>query len=83
MSSENKLVQEFQQNPKDTGSSAVQVVKLSERIDELTGHLKTHPKDFGSKRGLLKLVCQRAGFLLYLKRTNQAQYKTLTQRLGL
>ncbi len=83
MSSQNKLVQEFQQNPKDTGSSAVQVIKLSERITELTGHLKTHPKDFGSKRGLLKLVCQRTGFLQYLKRTNQAQYKTLTQRLGL
>jgi len=67
----------------DTGSPEVQVAILSERITNLTEHFKTHAKDNHSRRGLLKLVSQRRQLLDYLKRTDEARYKALIERLGI
>ena len=67
----------------DTGSPEVQVALLSERITGLTEHFKTHVKDNHSRRGLLKLVSQRRQLLDYLKRTDEARYKTLIEKLGI
>ena len=77
------LISEYQTAPNDTGSPEVQVAILSERIVNLTEHLKTHAKDFHSRRGLLVLVGQRRSLLDYLKRKNQGRYQTLIGRLGL
>jgi len=67
----------------DTGSPEVQVAILSERITNLTEHFKTHAKDNHSRRGLLKMVSQRRQLLDYLRRTNEAGYKTLIEKLGI
>ena len=67
----------------DTGSPEVQVAILSERINNLTGHFKTHVKDNHSRRGLLKLVSQRRQLLDYLRRADEARYKALIERLGI
>ena len=67
----------------DTGSPEVQVAILSERINNLTEHFKTHVKDFHSRRGLLKMVSQRRSLLDYLKRSNVEAYRSLIERLGL
>ena len=67
----------------DTGSPEVQVAILSERINTLTDHFKTHTKDNHSRRGLLKMVSQRRTLLDYLRRTNEAGYKTLIEKLGI
>ena len=67
----------------DTGSPEVQVAILSERINNLTEHFKTHVKDNHSRRGLLKLVSQRRQLLDYLARVDQARYKSLIERLGI
>ncbi|HEY4774390.1 MAG TPA: 30S ribosomal protein S15 [Xanthobacteraceae bacterium] len=67
----------------DTGSPEVQVAILSERINNLTGHFKTHVKDNHSRHGLLKLVSQRRQLLDYLKRTDEGRYKTLIEKLGI
>jgi small subunit ribosomal protein S15 len=67
----------------DTGSPEVQVAILSERINNLTDHFKTHAKDNHSRRGLLKLVSQRRQILDYLNRTNPGRYKELIERLGI
>ena len=67
----------------DTGSPEVQVAILSERINNLTEHFKTHVKDNHSRRGLLKLVSQRRQILDYLRRTNEGRYKELIERLGI
>ena len=67
----------------DTGSPEVQVAILSERIANLTEHFKTHVKDNHSRRGLLKLVSQRRQLLDYLKRVNEASYKSLIEKLGI
>jgi small subunit ribosomal protein S15 len=67
----------------DTGSPEVQVALLSERINNLTDHFKSHIKDNHSRRGLLKLVSQRRQILDYLHRTDQARYKELIERLGI
>lgn len=77
------LISEYQTTPNDTGSPEVQVAILSERIVNLTEHLKIHAKDFHSRRGLLVLVGQRRSLLDYLKRKNQGRYQTLIGRLGL
>lgn len=77
------LIGQYATKPGDTGSPEVQVALLSERISNLTEHLKTHAKDFHSRRGLLVLVGQRRGLLDYLKRKDQARYESLIQRLGL
>ena len=67
----------------DTGSPEVQVAILSERITTLTDHFKTHVKDNHSRRGLLKMVSQRRQLLDYLKRTDEARYKSIIEKLGI
>jgi small subunit ribosomal protein S15 len=67
----------------DTGSPEVQVAILSERINNLTEHFKTHVKDNHSRRGLLKLVSTRRQLLDYLRRTDEARYKTIIEKLGI
>ncbi len=67
----------------DTGSPEVQIAILSERISNLTEHFKTHAKDNHSRRGLLKLVSQRRQLLDYLKKIDEARYKTLIERLNI
>ena len=68
---------------KDTGSPEVQVALLSERIQQLTEHLKDHKKDHGSRRGLLMLVSKRRRLLTYLKEHDAERYKELIQKLGI
>lgn len=77
------LIQDYAQKPGDTGSPEIQVAILSERILNLTEHLKGHAKDFHSRRGLLVLVGQRRGLLDYVKRKDRTRYETLIGRLGL
>ena len=78
-----ELIKEFGKNDKDSGSPSVQVAILSERIRNLTEHLKSHKKDFGSRRGLLTMVGQRRSLLDYIKAGNQDAYKSLIEKLGL
>ncbi|MBV9736380.1 MAG: 30S ribosomal protein S15 [Acidisphaera sp.] len=77
------LVSEYATGTADTGSPEVQVALLSERIGNLTEHLKTHSKDFHSRRGLLMLVGRRRSLLDYLKRKDVRRYETLIGRLNL
>ena len=77
------LVSEYAMGASDTGSPEVQVALLSERISNLTEHLKTHAKDFHSRRGLLMLVGRRRRLLDYVKKKDQTRYETLIGRLGL
>ena len=78
-----KTVADYQRAKGDTGSPEVQIALLTERINMLTEHFKTHTKDFHSRRGLLKLVSQRRSLLDYLKRKNNESYRSLIERLGL
>ncbi len=78
-----ELIVEYSTGPNDTGSPEVQVAILSERIGNLTEHLKEHKKDFHSRRGLLMMVGQRRRLLDYLKDKNQPRYAGLIGRLGL
>src|ERR1700745_2880296 len=77
------LIGEYKTRPQDTGSPEVQVALLSERIGNLTEHLKTHAKDFHSRRGLLMLVGRRRRLLDYLKAKDYSRYETLIGRLNL
>lgn len=77
------LIKEFAQHESDTGSPEVQVALLSERIRNLTEHLKTHAKDFHSRRGLLMMVGQRRRLLDYIRKKDVTRYKALVDRLGL
>jgi len=77
------LIIEYARTPGDTGSPEVQVALLSERIKNLTEHLKTHAKDFHSRRGLLMMVGQRRRLLDYVKRVDASRYDTIIKRLGL
>ncbi|HFD16567.1 MAG TPA: 30S ribosomal protein S15 [Rhodospirillales bacterium] len=78
-----QLIKEFATHEGDTGSPEVQVAILTERIANLTEHLKTHRKDFASRRGLLMMVGQRRRLLDYLRRKDAARYQKLIGRLGL
>ena len=78
-----ELIKEFGKNEKDSGSASVQVAILSERIRNLTEHLKDHKKDFGSRRGLLAMVGQRRSLLDYIKAGDITAYKDLIEKLGL
>ena len=78
-----ELIKTYAVKSGDTGSPEVQVALLSERINNLTEHFKTHVKDNHSRRGLLKLVSQRRQILDYLRRTNDARYQELIERLGI
>lgn len=77
------LVGEFATGAKDTGSPEVQVAILSERIGNLTEHLKTHDHDFHSRRGLLMMVSKRSSLLKYLRLTNRKSYLEVIGRLGI
>ena len=78
-----ELLKEYATAEGDTGSPEVQVAILSERINNLTDHLKTHKKDFHSRRGLLMMVGQRRRLLDYLKGKKVVRYEDLIKRLGL
>ncbi len=77
------LVSEFRQHETDTGSCAVQIAILTERINNLTEHFKVHKKDHHSRRGLLKLVSQRRTLLQYLKREDETSYQNIVKKLDL
>ena len=77
------LIKSYGSNEKDSGSADVQIAILTERIKNLTEHLKTHKKDFGSRRGLLSMVGQRRNLLQYIKKKNDARYQGLIKKLGL
>jgi small subunit ribosomal protein S15 len=77
------LIKEYSTKTDDTGSPEVQVAILTERIVNLTEHFKTHVKDNHSRRGLLKLVSQRRQLLDYVKKRDEARYKSLIERLGI
>ena len=78
-----ELIAQHGANAQDTGSTEVQVAMLTRRINELTEHLRTHPKDHYSRRGLLKLVGRRRRFLDYLQRKDLEGYRALIKELGL
>ena len=78
-----KIIKDFGANTNDSGSADVQVAILSERIKNLTDHLKTHKKDFGSRRGLLSMVGQRRNLWKYIKNKNEERYTNLIKKLGL
>jgi small subunit ribosomal protein S15 len=78
-----KLIEEFQKHPTDTGSAQVQIALLTERIRRLTEHFKVHPHDTNSRRGLLILVGRRRRLLRYLEKHDNAAYREIVSRLGL
>jgi small subunit ribosomal protein S15 len=78
-----EVIKTYAKKPGDTGSPEVQVAILSERINNLTEHFKTHVKDNHSRRGLLKLVGARRTLLDYLRRTNEKSYQELIEKLGI
>lgn len=77
------IIKEFQTHPKDTGSSEVQIAILSARINHLTDHLKTHRKDFHSRRGLVALSSRRKKLLAYLKKHELTKYSAIIKQLNL
>lgn len=78
-----EIIKEYARSEGDTGSPEVQTAVLTARIQELTEHLKNHPKDHHSRRGLLKMVGQRRGLLDYLKKVDIERYRTLIGKLGI
>ena len=78
-----EVINAFKREANDTGSSEVQIALLTERINELTEHLKVHKKDNHSRRGLLKMVGQRRNMLNYLQKKDEERYKVLVEKLGL
>jgi small subunit ribosomal protein S15 len=78
-----EIIKQYATKANDTGSPEVQVAILSERITTLTDHFKSHVKDNHSRRGLLKMVSQRRQLLDYLKRTDEARYKSIIEKLGI
>jgi small subunit ribosomal protein S15 len=78
-----EIIEKFQHHAGDTGSAEVQVALLTNRINELNGHLQVHKKDHHSRRGLLLMVSQRRKFLNYLQKRNYPKYQEVIQALGL
>ena len=78
-----ELIAEYGKDGQDSGSAAVQVAILTERIINLTEHMKPHNKDFGSRRGLLTMVGRRRHLLDYIRRRDEQSYKDLPAKLGL
>ncbi|MHA3775572.1 30S ribosomal protein S15 [Verrucomicrobiota bacterium sgz303538] len=76
-------IQALRMHDKDTGSADVQIAVLTQRINQLTDHFKTHTKDHSSRRGLLMLVARRRKLLDYLKRTSSDRYKSVIEKLNL
>ncbi|MCI2255477.1 30S ribosomal protein S15 [Domibacillus sp. 8LH] len=79
----NELIQEYRTHESDTGSPEVQIAVLTEQINTLNDHLRTHKKDHHSRRGLLKMVGRRRNLLSYLRNKDVARYRELIQKLGL
>lgn len=77
------VIEKFKEHPSDTGSAAVQIALLSERVNYLSEHLKLHKKDFHSRRGLLALVGRRRRLLSYLKKKNPKEYGEVSKKLNL
>lgn len=78
-----KIISENRRHENDSGSPEIQIGVLTQRIGELTGHLREHKQDYSSRRGLLKMVGRRNRLLRYLARTDREAYQSLIQRLGL
>ena len=78
-----ELIEKFGETSQDTGKAEVQIALLTERINQLTDHLRTHKKDHHSRRGLLMLVGRRRRFLRYLERSDLERYRSLVKELGL
>jgi len=78
-----KVIEDFRLHESDSGSPEVQVALLTRRISEISDHLKTHKKDYASRRGLLKLVGRRSALLKYLNENDRERYRKLIERLGL
>lgn len=78
-----EIITKYGENDKDTGSVSVQIAMMSQKITELTEHLKINAKDFSTKRGLLMLVGRRKRFLSYLKNNNVSEYRDLIKKLGI
>jgi len=78
-----ELIKKFGKTDNDTGTSEVQIAIFTTRITDLTGHLKTHPKDHATRRGLLRLVGKRRRLLNYLMHTEIERYRTITRELGI
>ncbi|MGA7953984.1 MAG: 30S ribosomal protein S15 [Gloeobacterales cyanobacterium] len=78
-----ELIEGFKTHSTDTGSPEVQVAMLTERINQLTQHLRSNPKDFASRRGLLKIISQRKQLLGYVAKMDTSRYQKIVERLGL
>ncbi|MER3415254.1 MAG: 30S ribosomal protein S15 [Gemmataceae bacterium] len=78
-----EIIQQFRRDDNDTGSPEVQIALLTERINELTEHLRQHKKDYASRRGLLMMVSKRSSLLAYLRQKNRQRYLDVIGRLGL
>ncbi|MFH1968595.1 MAG: 30S ribosomal protein S15 [bacterium] len=78
-----KIIKEVALNEKDTGSSEVQIALLSKEIDKLVLHLKKHPQDLHSRRGLIKMVIKRKKLLAYLKKASEKRYAKIIKQIGL
>jgi small subunit ribosomal protein S15 len=78
-----EVIQKYQMHEGDTGSPEVQIAILSERISELTEHLKIHRKDHHSRRGMFLMIGQRRGLLNYLRKIDIERYRTITSKLGI
>ncbi|MCL2708809.1 MAG: 30S ribosomal protein S15 [Defluviitaleaceae bacterium] len=83
MKDKKEIIAKYGRAENDTGSPEVQVALLTERINHLTEHLRAHPKDFHSRRGLLKIVGQRKGLLNYIRQRDVVKYRSLIGELGL
>ena len=78
-----EIINTYKRDDKDTGSPEVQIALLTERINELTEHLKVHKKDNHSRRGLLKMVGKRRNLLNYLAKNDVERYRSIVEKLGL
>jgi len=78
-----EVIKKYGENEKDTGSTAVQIAMMSQKINELTEHLKINAKDFATKRGLLMMVGRRKRLLSYLKNNSIDEYRDLIKKLGI
>ena len=78
-----EIIAKYKRDEKDTGSPEVQIALLTERINELTEHLKVHKKDNHSRRGLLKMVGKRRNLLNYLEKNDVEKYREIVEKLGL
>ncbi len=83
LTNKDEVIQKYQLHPTDRGSAPVQIALLTARINELTDHFRSHPKDHHSRRGLLRMVGKRRRLLDYLRRTDVERYRSLLEDLGL